>query len=271
MHRFGRSLKIASGLTLAVGCLGLGLQDSPGLLQPRGARRSEMEASSVPSPTLKVPSVPSSSSTSTTKDFPKATASPSAVTEDKPENVTKVIYTIDNATGEVILDPQHYKRIDEEYMQLDRFKAFQNGNALHDTLNGLHRLEKYHIYKKLNSDEIVAVVRFGDMVNGHPTIVHGGITSLVFDNTYGWLFFSLDLPMAVTANLNVNYRSPLPQNTTCILNAKLKKLDGRKMFMEAELHDLSGRLIADSTSLFVSLKPMAAAAAKLQMKIKEYL
>jgi acyl-coenzyme A thioesterase PaaI-like protein len=274
MHRFGRGFKIATGLTLAVGCLGFGLQDSPGLLHPRGARRSEMEASSVPSPTLKAPSASSSSSTSAAKDSSdssKVTATTSDVTEGTPENATKVFYTVNSTTGEVILDPQQYKRIDEEYMQLDRFKAFQNGNALHDTLNGLHRLEKYHVYKNLHSDEIVAVVRFGDMVNGHPTIVHGGITSLVFDNTFGWLFFSLDLPMAVTANLNVNYRSPLPQNTTCILHAKLKKLDGRKMFMEATLHDLSGKLVADSTSLFISLKPLAAAAAKLQMKIKEYL
>jgi len=100
--------------------------------------------------------------------------------------------------------------------------------------------------------------------------VHGGITSLVFDNTFGWLFFSLNLPLAVTANLNVNYRAPLPMNTTCVLQCKLVRMEGRKMFMEATMHDLHGTKIADSTSLFIALRPAAAMAASVQLKIKEY-
>jgi len=107
-------------------------------------------------------------------------------------------------------------------------------------------------------------------MNGHPNFVHGGITSLVFDNTFGWLFFGLDLPLAVTANLNVNYRAPLPMNTTCILQSKLIRREGRKMFMEATMHDLHGNKIADSTSLFISLRPAAAMAAAVQMKAREY-
>ncbi len=109
-----------------------------------------------------------------------------------------------------------------------------------------------------------------DKMNGHPTFVHGGIISLVIDNTFGWLFFGLDLPLAVTANLNVNYRAPLPMNTTCILQSKLIRHEGRKMFMEATMHDLHGTKIADSTSLFISLRPAAAMAATVQMKAREY-
>jgi len=76
-------------------------------------------------------------------------------------NAAKPFYTFDEATDEVTLDPTQYRRIDKEYMQLSKFKAFASGNALHETLFGFHRLEKYRIYKKLDSDEIVAVVRFG--------------------------------------------------------------------------------------------------------------
>ena len=179
-------------------------------------------------------------------------------------------YTIDEA-GDVQLDPLQYKRIDRELLNSPKFKAFHIGNALHDTLTGRHRVEKYEVYRKIGHDEVVAIVHFGDKINGHPTIVHGGITSLVFDNTFGWLFFGLDLPLAVTANLNVNYRSPLPMNTTCLLEAKLVNIEGRKMFMEAKMRDLNGKMIADSTSLFVALKPAAAMAARVQMKVAEYL
>ena len=185
-------------------------------------------------------------------------------------DVDRPYYTWDKGTGVVTVDPLQYTRIDIEYMKTPKFRAFKDGNALHDTLSKPNLIEKYEVYKKNDSDEILCVVRFGSMINGHPTIVHGGITSLVLDNSYGWLFFSLDLPMAVTANLQVNYRAPLPMNTTCILKAKMDRLDGRKMFMKGTVHDLHGKLIADSSSLFVALKPMAAAAARAQMKIAEY-
>jgi hypothetical protein len=76
-------------------------------------------------------------------------------------NVTKPFYTFDEATQEVTLDPAQYKRVDEEFMQTSRFKVFASSNALHDTLTGDHRVEQYRIYRKLDVDEIVAVVRFG--------------------------------------------------------------------------------------------------------------
>ena len=178
--------------------------------------------------------------------------------------------TWDKSTDTVIVEPLQYSRIDDEYMKLDKYKAFQDGNALHDTLLKPTLLEKYEVYRKKDSDEILCVVKFGSMINGHPTFVHGGITSLVFDNSFGWLFLGLNLPMAVTANLQVNYRAPLPMNTTCVLKAKMNRIEGRKMFMEAKMYDMTGTLIADSTSLFVALKPHQAMAAKVRMNISEY-
>lgn len=273
MFRFGGSLKtvlkVSGAAVAAGGFYSLGLQSS----SHNQNQNHDMDLSSQASVGMKIPIATSASApVAVTKKSPKNPPTQEISPEKETRvNMSKPFYTFDNSTGDVTIDPTQYRRIDEEYMLMEKFKAFQAGNALHDTLFGLHRLEKYEIYKHVSSDEVIAVVRFGDMINGHPTIVHGGITSLVFDNTFGWLFFSLDLPLAVTANLNVNYRAPLPMNTTCILQSKLTKLDGRKMFMNATLHDLHGKLIADSTSLFISLKPSAAALAKLGMKIKEYL
>ena len=69
----------------------------------------------------------------------------------------------------------------------------------------------------------------------------------------------LNKPPAVTANLNINFRAPLNQNTTTILRAKMVKEEGRKMFMEATLHEPAAegkeeKKVADSNTLFVKMK-----------------
>ena len=166
-------------------------------------------------------------------------------------------YTIDKEV--IAVDPAVYERVDEKLFK-GKFKQFVKDHALHETLAGENMVEKYEIYRKKNAEEIMAVVRFGKSLNGHPRIVHGGITSLVFDNSFGWLFICLNKPMAVTANLVINYRAPLNHNTTTILRAKLVKDEGRKMYMEATLHEPSAdgegkeKLVADSTTLFVKMK-----------------
>ena len=161
--------------------------------------------------------------------------------------------------GSVKVSDIIYERVDEELFKKKKFQAFKKDHALHETLAGDSMLEKYEIYRRKDKEEIMAVVRFGKSLNGHPKIVHGGITSLVFDNSFGWLFFCLNKPMAVTANLVINYRAPLYQNTTTILRAKLIKDEGRKMFMEATLHEMSKdgvteNLVADSNTLFIKMK-----------------
>lgn len=95
-------------------------------------------------------------------------------------------------------------RCDEEYLK--RSPEFCEGNAVHETLGGHGLIEEYCVYRKAGDPEITCIVSFGDKVNGHPGIVHGGIISTVFDNTFGWLFTILDYPSSFTANLNVNFR-----------------------------------------------------------------
>lgn len=80
-------------------------------------------------------------------------------------------------------------------------------NAVHDTLRGESLIEAYEVYFNETTRDIRCIVRFGNTLNGHQGIVHGGITALVFDNTFGWLFFTQgDVPAAFTANLSINYK-----------------------------------------------------------------
>ena len=100
--------------------------------------------------------------------------------------------------------PLKYERIDE--LLSSTHKSWMNGNLVHDTLNGPGMIERYEVYKSLEENEVLAIVTFGKKVNGHKGIVHGGMTSAMIDNTYGWLFTSMNTPPAFTANLNVNFR-----------------------------------------------------------------
>lgn len=100
-------------------------------------------------------------------------------------------------------------------------------HALFDTLSADDRVELYEIYQHKSKQELVALLKFGNTLNGYPGILHGGeccvqfahkygvyadfvvltgISALVIDNTYGVLFMNLGLPPAFTANLNLNYR-----------------------------------------------------------------
>jgi hypothetical protein len=101
-----------------------------------------------------------------------------------------------------------YRPSAEEYERIDwtTYTKFVTDHALHDTLYGDKKVEVYEVYKHKTNSEVVCILKFGSSINGYPGIVHGGITALALDNSYGMLFFSMGLPPAFTANLDINYR-----------------------------------------------------------------
>ena len=121
------------------------------------------------------------------------------------EQASTVLENVD-VSRQKFIENEEYTRIDLLFSESPSFKHMMKNNAVHDTVRGDGLIEAYEIYRRNNHQEIVAVVKFGNRLNGHPKIVHGGITSMMFDNTYGWLFFALGIKAAVTANLSVNFR-----------------------------------------------------------------
>jgi acyl-coenzyme A thioesterase PaaI-like protein len=113
-------------------------------------------------------------------------------------------------------------RLDEELFT--KFPDFIDRNAFHDALRGERKISSFEIYRKQDEKEIYCFLRIGDRLNGHPGIVHGGIISLVIDASFGWLFMAMDIPKSVTANLNVNFRKPLIENTNIVIKAKITNI-----------------------------------------------
>mmetsp|Transcript_9066 Transcript_9066/g.17091 ORF Transcript_9066/g.17091 Transcript_9066/m.17091 type:complete len:339 (-) Transcript_9066:174-1190(-) len=113
----------------------------------------------------------------------------------------------------------------------------------------------------------VADVRIGESLNGHVGIVHGGIISLILDDTLGWGCEAMrlssidnsemqdDFSLVVTANLTVNYRKPLPAGSNFVVRVRHEKTEGRKIYFTARIESYDGEtLYAEASSLFLKVK-----------------
>jgi acyl-coenzyme A thioesterase PaaI-like protein len=150
-----------------------------------------------------------------------------------------------------LIDTLGYTRIDQNI--LSKFTQTQiEKNAIHGTLSGYSMITRYHVFQKPDlSSELLVLVQIGDHLCGHPGIVHGGIISAIFDNTFGWLYITGKLPPSFTANLTINFRKPLYANSVGIVKAVLEKTEGRKIFMKASWEGKDNEIYAEATTLFV--------------------
>ena len=94
-------------------------------------------------------------------------------------------------------------------------------------------------------------VTFSPLFEGPPGCVHGGFVAAYFDEVLGMVQALSGRP-GMTANLSVNYRSPTPLKKPLIFRAKLERIEGRKVFTSATLHQ-GPTLCAEATAVFVSM------------------
>lgn len=146
---------------------------------------------------------------------------------------------------------EEYEAINEQTYIKD-FNVSLTNHVLYSCLLDDRRIKRYEVYKHKHHEEIYCIVDFGEEVVGWPTIVHGGISALLIDNTFGWLLFAYNKPMSVTANLHLDYRHPVRSNSTSILRVKIDHTDGRKLHMTGSLTEAhTGRVQVEAKSLFI--------------------
>lgn len=92
-------------------------------------------------------------------------------------------------------------------------------------------------------------VNFGVPFEGPPACVHGGFVAFFFDVVLGHHNIALELP-AMTGTLTVRYRRPTPLLCDLRFEARIVRLEGRKLWSEGWLDDGEGRL-AEAEGLFV--------------------
>lgn len=140
----------------------------------------------------------------------------------------------------------------------ERATEYAAGHAIFGLLLGEDRIESYKVFKRAakndteNENVLIALVKFGDSVDGHPGVVHGGILSLIFDDALGFGYEAIGVKHAVTANLNIDFRAPVPAGAHVRVAAQLEHREGRKLFWTAQMTSLDRSVLyAEAKSLYI--------------------
>lgn len=101
----------------------------------------------------------------------------------------------------------------------------------------------------IEGERVRAGWRPDDRQTGAPGFVHGGAVATAFDDALGTLLILLRKP-AVTARLEVDYRSPAFIGREFVLEAWVEEVDGRKLHLASEMLE-GDTVIAQARALFL--------------------
>ncbi len=114
----------------------------------------------------------------------------------------------------------------------------------------------------LSSDlqHMQGTLRLGKRMCGHPAFIHGGAIASVLDDCMGILFLSSGHGTGFTANLNVDYRRPIPAGSLLRVDVRLTgwevgKSGKKKVFLTGRILSAEeGKqpvVFAEATSIFI--------------------
>ena len=93
---------------------------------------------------------------------------------------------------------------------------------------------------------------FGAAYEGPPGCVHGGLVAAAFDEVLGFAN-SLSGHPGMTGTLTIRYRHPTPLQTELVFEARLDRVQGRKIFTSGELHAGDVRC-AEAEGIFIKVE-----------------
>lgn len=112
---------------------------------------------------------------------------------------------------------------------------------------------EYVLFISKDEQKCVCIFQAGHLLEGPPGHVHGGAIATMIDTVTGTHASLLCAPV-MTANLNINYRSPIPLGSTVLTESFLDKREGRKLFISCKVTSTDGSKVhTEATALFVSI------------------
>lgn len=138
-------------------------------------------------------------------------------------------------------------------------QAHHQYNLTCSTLSGEDMIHPTpYVFTDVVAGSVLAFYHLGRKLAGHNGIIHGGVSATLLDEC----MYKACLPrprllgkIAVTANLNVNYKSPIPVGTTILLRAETTKVEGRKAWVRATIEDVGNQQVfVMADALFVQPK-----------------
>ncbi|KAM4861638.1 acyl-coenzyme A thioesterase THEM4 isoform 2-T2 [Thomomys bottae] len=141
------------------------------------------------------------------------------------------------------LEPSHIK---EEYMS----KAQLFTRSLEDGMGFEYVMFCNDVEKK-----VVCLFQGGPYLQGAPGFIHGGAIASIIDATVG-MCASRTEGFVMTANLNINYKRPIPLCSVVVINSQLDKIEGRKLFLSCNIQSSDEKTLhTEATGLFIKLDP----------------
>lgn len=110
-----------------------------------------------------------------------------------------------------------------------------------------------------NPDAVMLLSLGSPGLDGHPSVIHGGMSCAILDETMGLLVMLHDNNIRgpgprdslFTANLNVSYRAPVPTPSNLIVKTWLVSRQGRKWRSKGQIVDEDGKVLAEADGLWV--------------------
>ncbi|KAJ5152092.1 hypothetical protein N7492_010387 [Penicillium capsulatum] len=121
-----------------------------------------------------------------------------------------------------------------------------------------------YVFSERDGKSMVQLMFLGSDICGHPGIIHGGLLATLLDEGLARCCFpALPNKVAVTANLNIDYRSPARAESYFALRAETVKVEGRKAWVEGRIETLpedgtEPTVLVEAKALFIEPKQAAA-------------
>lgn len=113
---------------------------------------------------------------------------------------------------------------------------------------------EYAMFYNKVEKRIVCLFQGGLHLQGVPGFVHGGAIATIIDITTGMCAFTEGIVM--TANLNIDYKKPIPLLSVVVVNSQLQKIEGRKLFVSCTIQSIDEKTLhTQATALFIKLDP----------------
>jgi acyl-coenzyme A thioesterase PaaI-like protein len=111
-------------------------------------------------------------------------------------------------------------------------------------------------FRKPGEPDLYAKAWFGAKTMGPPGHVHGGAMAATLDEAMGAVCW-MNGHKVVAATITINFLAMLPIETETIVDARIERIEGRKLQLRSKIVDPSGRVVSEGSGLFIVLKDEA--------------
>ncbi|HWG74232.1 MAG TPA: PaaI family thioesterase [Acidimicrobiales bacterium] len=167
-----------------------------------------------------------------------------------PERLERMAERLEALAGE--LDGYERRRLYEGFAESSvagRSSAFFDWSPMLGQANPLAP----PIAVRVEGDAVVGDVRFGSAYEGPPGCVHGGYLAAAFDDVLG-LAQAVGGRPAMTATLEIRYRSPTPLHAALRFEARVVERSGRKLTVVGTC-SATDSVTAEAKALFIQVTP----------------